>query len=89
MSKRMLTPTISELALLTFTIWGLQSAHSQTTPPHAPDGWDRPVASVSKAQPGPAPRPPRAIAGIIQTLAAGRVFGTCAGKGQPGSREIS
>jgi hypothetical protein len=40
-------------------------------------------------QPGPAPRPLRAIAGIIQTLAAGRVFGTCAGKGQPGSREIS
>jgi hypothetical protein len=40
-------------------------------------------------QPGPAPRPLRAIAGIIQTLAAGRVFGTCAGKGQPGSGEIS
>jgi hypothetical protein len=40
-------------------------------------------------QPGPAPRPLRAIAGIIQTLAAGRVFGTCAGKGQPGSSEIS
>jgi hypothetical protein len=40
-------------------------------------------------QPGPAPRPLRAIAGIIQTQAAGRVFGTCAGKGRPGSSEIS
>src|ERR1700730_3068437 len=56
MSKRMLSPTISGLALFAFAIWGLQSAHSQTTPPHASDGWDRPVASSSKAQPGPAPR---------------------------------
>ncbi len=56
MSKRMQRRTISGLALFTFAIWGLQPAQSQTTPPHAPDGWDRPVASSSKAQSGPAPR---------------------------------
>src|ERR1700740_2359321 len=54
MSNRMVRRTISGVALFTLTILGVLSAQSQTPPPHAPDGWDRPVAS-SKAQPGPAP----------------------------------
>src|ERR1700680_4853239 len=56
MSKRMRRRTISGLALFSSAFLGVLCAHSQTTPPHAPDGWDRPVASASKAQPGPAPR---------------------------------
>ena len=55
MSKRMVWRTTSALALFTLTTLSMLSAQSQTTP-HAPDGWDRPVASSTKAQPGPAPR---------------------------------
>jgi hypothetical protein len=56
MSKPMLRRAISLFALFSFAVLGALCAHSQTTPPHAPDGWNRPVASSTKAQPGPAPR---------------------------------
>ena len=68
MSKRMVNWTRAALAVSIFSIPGLLLGQSPTAPakqsqpaqqatPHAPDGWDRPVADVAKGQTtGPAPR---------------------------------
>ncbi len=67
MSKSVVRWIGAALVVSAFSILGSQLGEAQTTPkqpqpeqqaaPHAPDGWDRPVASSAKQQtPGPAPR---------------------------------
>ena len=67
MSKSAVRWIGAALVVSAFSILGSQLGEAQTTPkqprpeqqaaPHAPDGWDRPVASPAKQQtPGPAPR---------------------------------
>jgi hypothetical protein len=67
MSKRMVNWIGAVLLVPAFSIVGPQIGHSQTAAAkqpqgqpqaaaHVPDGWDRPVAISTNAQPGPAPR---------------------------------
>src|SRR5690349_3834124 len=67
MSKRMVNWIGGALLVSAFSILGPQIGRAQTAlakqsqseqqaAAHAPDGWDRPVASSTSAQPGPAPR---------------------------------